>query len=147
MIFRILSLAAMLLSDEALSQSSAASVSGSVDIYVAALRFFTPARNQVRWLDSRLLTVEGDSSRTLAPEIRDSLLRRLGVRFEKLTAWQETDSRSGGVVRISPIVHFTPDSVGVKVKYVHHMRCRNYMESDLSLLIVKRKGKWNLVKS
>jgi len=85
-IFRLLCLAAMLWSDEALIQSSAASVSESVDIYVAALRFFSPARNQVRWVDSRLLTVEGDSSRTLAPAIRDSLLGRLGVRFEKLTA-------------------------------------------------------------
>ncbi len=147
MMFRILTLAAMLLPDKALSQTSAASVSESVDIYVAALRFFSPARNHVRWLDSRLLTVEGDSTRTLSPEIRDSLLGLLGVRFEKLTAGQETDSRSGGVVRISPIVRLTPESARVRAKYVHHMRCRNYMETELSLLIVKRKGKWNLVKS
>ena len=112
-----------------------ASTHDDLDIYVAVLRFFTPPRNQVRWIEP-----------TSPPALRDSLLHRLGTRFEGWSSAHDTDPRSGGRIRLSTIERFTPDSVRVSARYQHKTEYAVNPPFDVQFLVVKRNSKWELVK-
>ena len=116
------------------------------DIYAAVLRFFRPFGGQIRWLDARLVSAPADSAQTLSSGLLDSLARRAGRHFEVLKPGFDPDSRSGGVVRLSQVVRFTTDSVRVAARYQHHTPYYTHRETDLSFLVVKRKGKWVLIR-
>ena len=116
------------------------------DIYAAVLRFFRPSGGQTRWLDARLISAPADSAQTLSSGLLDSLARRAGRHFEALKPGFDTDSRSGGVVRLSPVVRFTSDSVRVAARYQHHTPYYTHPDTDLSFLVVKRKDKWVLIR-
>lgn len=117
--------------------------SDDLDVYTAALRFFTPPRNQVRWID---LSMIPDRDRNMPAAMRDSLIRRLGNHFEGWSAGHESDSRSGGRINLSAIHRFTPDSVTVTARYQHRTEYHANSPFDVRLLLVKRYSTWVLIK-
>ena len=115
-------------------------------IYSSVLRFFRPAGNQIRWIDARLGRADEDSSQALSSALTDSLVRKAGRHFEVLRSGVELDERSGGVVRLSRIVRLAPDSVRVVARYQHRTPYYTHPEIELPFLVVKRKGKWLLIR-
>jgi hypothetical protein len=113
-----------------------------LDIYTTVLRFFTPPRNQVRWIDLEM--IPGD--KTMPAAIRDSLIKRLGSRFEGWGASHRSDPRSGGRINLSSIYRVSPDSVRVTARYQHHTEHHDNEAFDVKFLVVKRDSKWTLQK-
>ena len=118
----------------------------NLEIYSAVLRFFRPAGGQIRWIDPRSGLSSTDPVQTLSSGALDSLVRRAGRHFEVLKPSLVTDQRSGGVVRLSPIVRYAADSARVAARYQHRTPYYTHPEIDLSFLVVKRKDKWVLIR-
>ena len=129
----LLSLSLFMTASDARAQDSW--TSDDIDIYTTVLRFFTPPRNQVRWIEL-----------TMPSEVRDSLIRRLGKRFEGWSATHDSDPRSGGRINLSTIERFTPDSVRVTARYQHRMKYHTNEPFDVRFVIVKRNSTWILIK-
>ena len=142
MMVELLVAGSLLLSAAANAQSDG----DDLAIYTSVLRFFRPAGSQIRWIDPRLGRADVDSSQTLSSALTDSLVRKAGRHFELLPPGIERDRRSGGVVRLSRIVRLSPDSVRVVAQYQHHTPYYTHPEIDLPFLVVKRKGKWVLIR-
>ena len=112
--------------------------SDDLDIYTAVLRFFSPPRNQVRWIDLQMIP----AGKTMPSAVRDSLIRRAGKRFEGWSSFHESDRRSGGRINLSSIYRFTPDSVSVTAQYQHRMEYHSNEPFPVRFLLVKRNSKW-----
>jgi hypothetical protein len=113
-----------------------------LDIYTTVLRFFTPPRNQVRWIGLEMIS----RGETMPAAMRDSLIRRLGHRFEGWSIYHESDPRSGGRINLSSIHRFTPDSVSVTARYQHRTEYHENSPFTVRFFIVKRDAKWVLIK-
>ena len=114
-----------------------------LDIYTAVLRFFTPPQNQVRWIGLEMIP---DGHESVPTAMRDSLITRLGRRFEGWSVYHESDPRSGGRINLSSIYRYTPDSVGVTAQYQHHTEYHENSPFNVRFIIVKRSSKWVLLK-
>src|SRR5437868_4462509 len=141
--FRIilLSLSLIISTRDARGQNSW--TSDDLDVYTTVLRFFTPPRSQVRWIDLGMIP---RGTATMPSAVRDSLIKRLGNRFEGWSDYHESDPRSGGRINLSSIDRLTPDSVSVTVRYQHHAEYFDNAPFDVRFLIVKHSSKWMLIK-
>jgi hypothetical protein len=119
---------------------------GDADLYVAALKFFSPPRNQRRWLDSRLLT-EGLEEASLDSEAMNYILRKLGSRFLPFEERLAQDERiGGGILRVGPIERISPERARVRVRYRHIAEGYEGTPVDLQFLLTKRGGAWHATK-
>jgi len=86
-------------------------------IYVAALRFYRPPRNQSRWLDPGVLPESpGDTtSRTLDHGLVTDLVAKLGDRFCPLGAPCSRGLTQGAELRVSRIYAATPNEARIVV--------------------------------
>jgi hypothetical protein len=114
-----------------------------LDIYTTVLRFFSPPRSQVRWIDLQMIPSKGDA---MPSAMRDSLIRRAGKHFEGWSSYHESDPRSGGRISLSSINRFSPDSVSVTARYQHRTEYHTNDSFDIRFLIVKRNSHWVLIK-
>jgi hypothetical protein len=85
-----------------------------VEVYATALAFYSPPRDQVRWLES------------FEPGLRRALIARLGDRF---LPWSEGARGQGGRLRVSPIEAAGPDRYRLVVEYRHRTP---YFEGPIS---------------
>lgn len=117
--------------------------SDDLDVYTAVLRFFTPPRNQVRWIDLQMIP---SGVGAMPSAMRDSLIRRTGKHFEGWSSYHESDPRSGGRISLSAINRFNADSAGVTARYQHRTEYHTNDSFDVRFLIVKRNSHWVLIK-
>jgi hypothetical protein len=110
------------------------------EIYAAVLRFFSPPGGQLRWLDPALLPGGEAPARLDEPTVR-YLLGELGPRFARLEA-EPGGSARGGVVRLSAIRRFAPDSAEVRAHYRHVSPYAEPPASELTFTVTRRNGRW-----
>lgn len=85
-----------------------------LDVYAAALAFYDPPRNQVRWIETT--PIEPGVGAPLDPGLQRALIARLGERF---LAWSEDAPGQGGRLRVSPIEPAGPGRWRLAVGYRH----------------------------
>lgn len=85
-----------------------------LDVYAAALAFYDPPRNQVRWIETTPL--ESGAGAPLDPALQRALVARLGDRFH---VWTEDAPGQGGRLRLSPIEPAGPGRWRLAVGYRH----------------------------
>jgi hypothetical protein len=90
------------------------------EVLATALAFYSPPRNQVRWIQSN------DSA------LQRTLLARLGERF---LAWNEDARGEGGRLRVSPIQIVEPGRYRLTVAYTHRTPYHEGPTSTQSFLV------------
>lgn len=85
-----------------------------LDVYSAALAFYDPPRNQVRWIETTPLEPGGRAP--LDSGLQRSLIARLGDRF---LPWTESAGGQGGRLRLSAIEPAAPGRYRLAVGYRH----------------------------
>lgn len=90
------------------------------EVLATALAFYSPPRNQVRWIESDDSALQG------------ILLARLGERF---IAWTEDARGEGGRLRVAPIEIVEPGRYRLTVAYSHRTRYHEGPTSTQSFLV------------
>jgi hypothetical protein len=106
------------------AQDAAISAEVQLEVYATALGFYSPPRNQVRWIETTPL--EPGVPAPLDPGLRSALIARLGDRF---LPWSENAPGQGGRLRVTPIEPAGPGRYRLGVGYRHRTP---YFEGSVS---------------
>lgn len=121
----------------------------SVEVYAAALRMFSPRSwplsRRTRWLDARFLESTSNEADAIPLALLEDILTRLGDGFETMPANFDSDTRTGGIVRIAMIRMISARRAIVEAQYTQRSRYHSGPTTNMILTVIRKGGQWRLV--